>query len=156
MHFLVSGGDLKMDRLPVQPFYGNPWEMSKDVHIQTLYKQPKKRYHLIEKLASLMRDKFFIPKQYWRVAADAAFKHECIDEKQLPKARKPIPAADQAELKALIEMHEDEFEPLDPEYQVEIPIECERCDAPKSNKDVQTEAEPEVEIEPEAKPEMRD
>ena len=56
---------------------------------------------MIEKLALLMRGKFIIPKQYWRLAADAAFKHECIDEKQLPKARKPIPAADQAELKAL-------------------------------------------------------
>ena len=56
---------------------------------------------MIEKLALLMRGKFIIPKQYWRLAADAAFKHECIDGKQLPKARKPIPAADQAELKAL-------------------------------------------------------
>ena len=87
-------------------------------------------------------------------AADAAFKHECIDEKQLPKARRPITAADRAELKRLTEMHEDEFEELDPEYQVEMSDECERCDAPKFDKDVQTEAEPE--IEPEAKPEMTD
>ena len=154
MHFLVSGGDLELNSVPVQPFYGNPWEVGREVHVQTLYKQPKKRYHLIEKLAPLMRNKFFIPKQYWRVAADAAFKHECIDEKQLPKARRPITAADRAELKRLTEMHEDEVEELDPEYQVEMSDECERCDAPKFDKDVQTEAEPE--IEPEAKPEMTD
>ena len=90
-----------MDRVPVQPFYGNPCEVGREVHILTLYEQPKKRHHLIEKLASLMRDKFAIPKQYWRLAADAAYKYECIDEKKLPKARKPIPAADQTALKAL-------------------------------------------------------
>ena len=89
MHFLASGGDLKMDRLPVQPFYGHVWEVDQEVHIQTLYKQPKKRYHLIEKLASLMRNKFAIPKQYWRLAADAAYKHECISGR-LPKARKQM------------------------------------------------------------------
>ena len=91
MHYVVSGGDLEVDSVPVQPFYGSPWEVNREVHIQTLYKQPKKRHHLIEKLASLMRNKFAIPKQYWRLAADAAYKHECIDEKQLPRARKQMP-----------------------------------------------------------------
>ena len=149
MHFVASGGELKMDRLPVQPFYGNACEIDRKVHILTLYQQPKKRYHLIEKLASLMRHKFAIPKQYWRLAADAVFKHECIDEKQLPKARRPIPAAEQAELKALAEKHEDEFEALDAEVQVEPYFEC-KCDAPKVDQHVQTEAEPEPEAEAEA------
>ena len=41
-----------------------------------------------------MRQKVVIPKSYWLLAADAAYKHERIDGKQLPKARKPIAAAD--------------------------------------------------------------
>ena len=53
-------------------------------------------------------------------------------------------------------MHEDEFEPLDADMQVEMSFECERCDAPKVDQDVQTEAEPEAGIEPEAKLEMKD
>ena len=39
----------------------------------------------------MMQQKLVIPKQYWLVAADAAYKHECIDEKQLPRARKQMP-----------------------------------------------------------------
>ena len=149
MHYVASGGELKMDRLPVQPFYGDACEVDRKVHILTLYQQPKKRFHLIDKLASLMRQKFVISKQYWRLAADAVFKHECTDGKKLPKARRPIPAAEQAELKALAEKHEDEFEAPDAEVQAELAFEC-NCDAPKVNQHVQTEAEPE------AKPETID
>ena len=53
-------------------------------------------------------------------------------------------------------MHEDEFEPLDADMQVEMSFECERCNAPKVDQDVQTEAEAEAKIAPEAKPETRD
>ena len=84
-----------------------------------------------ENEASIIRHKFAISKQYWRLAADDVFKHECIDEKQLLKARRPIPAAEQAELKALTEKHEDEFEALDAEVQVEPYFEC-KCDTPNS------------------------
>ena len=37
MHFLATGGDLKTDRVPVQPFYGNACEVDREVHILTLY-----------------------------------------------------------------------------------------------------------------------
>ena len=101
---------------------------------------------MIEKLASIMRHKFAISKQYWRLAADDVFKHECIDEKQLLKARRPIPAAEQAELKALADKHEDEFEAFDAEVQVEPYFEC-KYDTPKFDQHVQTEAESEAEAE---------
>ena len=38
----------------------------------------------------MMREKLVIPKQYWFLACDAVYKHECIDGKQLPKAKKQM------------------------------------------------------------------
>ena len=89
----------------------------------------------------MMLAKLVIPRQYWLMATDAAYRHECIAGKQLPKARKPMPKAKQDELKAILEQEEDEFEPIEAVMQVEEPG-CEKCNAPKL--DQQTETEPDV------------
>ena len=130
MHQRV-GGDRDPSSVPEQPFYGDAYQLHRDSHILCINK-PRQAHYLREKLAELMSEKVVIPKQYWLLAADAAYRHECILGKQLPKARKPMKPAQEAELKALLEQEEDQFEALEPEMQVsEATLECEKCNTPK-------------------------
>ena len=74
------------------------------------------------------------------MAANAAYRHECIAGKQLPKARKQMSKAQLDELKAIIEQEEDKFAAYEgeipDEMSEEVEHEMKEPDVPKLNKHV--------------------
>ena len=86
---MMVGGDLDRGAAPVMPFFGDPREQLRECHILNV-RSPRRAHYLREKLADMMQKKIAIPKPYWKLACDAAYKHECIAGKQLPKAKKPM------------------------------------------------------------------
>ena len=124
-----------MNAVPETPFYGDAHQRARDCYIHKK-KPARKAHYLREKLVEMMQAKVVIPKQYWLLASDAAFKHECIAGKQLPKARKQMSTAQQDELKAILAKEEHEFEPFEDEMPEDEEQEMQEPDAPKVDQHV--------------------
>ena len=129
MHMMV-GGDIEPGEVPSQPFFGDHHELVKDCSILNV-RSPRKAHFLRDKLAKMMLSKFIIPKQYWLMATGAAYIHECIAGKQLPRAMRPMPQGQQDELKAILEKAEDQFAAHEDDVLEEASLKCEKCNTPK-------------------------
>lgn len=130
---------LEYGQYPATPFFGDP-KGDSDLHVVHVKSdQPRKQHYVREKLASLMQQKFLVPRKYWLMASQAVYVHECLTGKKLPKPRKPMPEDQVYEVEALLRKSEAELPPYDGEVVVEPSASC-NCHALKVDFATQTDA----------------
>ena len=62
---------LEYGQYPATPFFGDP-KGDSDLHVVHVKSdQPRKQHYVREKLASLMQQKFLVPRKYWLMASQA-------------------------------------------------------------------------------------